>query len=302
MIYAIAIVMAVFMVASFVAIRTALDYLHRPKPVTLNTKLSVFKESQTIDNKVKINGHKFKQNPSIIFEEKCVLNPVDEGNLDDIVELYRSYLNGSITDPDASHAPSEFLNQERNPDYLLYLINQKKSLKKEGLDTSWFRAEIKRVKEDIEYKDITSGFIDTLINSYRFPTELVSCAATEERIENFSEKQWKQLSQKARDYMSSFGSDLICEFFGAINDYDTLISYDALEKFSVWYENCVPVNIIKENLSGTISDDTLLEVVRLVDEDLYEWDEAINKVLYDSIASLSKEELRRKYRAQVERK
>jgi len=295
-------IVLIFMVMSYVAIKTALDFMHRPRPVTLQTDLKVFKESQSVDNKIKKDGSRVKKNETMLFEEKCVRNPVESEDVNEIIEVYSKYLKGEILDPEAEHAPSEFLGEERNPDYELYLLNQKGALEEDGYETPWITSELKRLKECVEYGAIKVGFIETLVGTYRFPVELVPYAVTDDRMESFSEGQWRKLSQAARNYLSEFEEEAVGSFLLSIDDYDKLVDYASMERYASWHDHGVPMTVSKENIMGNISDEVLIDIVRLVDEESYDWKEALEKVLQDNVTLLREEELKRKYKAMVERR
>jgi len=293
---------SIIFIAAFVAIKTALDYLHPQKPVTLKTNLNVFKESYTVDNHIKRNGHKLSKSTTSLFEDKCVINPTDEVELGDIIERYRLVLNGEILDPEGKNAPSEFIGKERNPDYLKYLINQKEALTKRGVPIDWFSSEINRVSNENEYSSIKEGFITTLINEYRFPSELVSFAVIDSRMEDFNEKQWKELAQCAKRYITNFSYEVVSSFLFMVDSFNILVDYEAMEKFNVWLKHDVPFGVILENLTGRITDEEVMKTLRLVDLEAYSWDEAMKEIIEESFALLKEQELRRKYREMVERR
>jgi hypothetical protein len=298
------IIVATFIVAlvaaSFVAIRTALDYAHRPKPTSLDTDLKVFKESQTVDKSVERNGQDVAQSTAMVFENMCVLDPVDSEDLKEVALTYKKYLKGELIDMLGTNAPLEFINGERNPDYKLYLLNQKKALAKKGLAYGWVSEELKRINDDIELKEIATGFLETLMTTYQFPVDLLPYAVNDYRMENFSEKQWSKFAQVAREYTAEFDKEAICAFFLTIEDYSKLVDYSSMERFASWHEHGVPDLINKANIMGGIPDDLLFKIVRLVDEESFEWNEAFKKVLDENIKLLTKEELRKKYRSIVD--
>lgn len=289
---------AVFLLMLYKAVKTALDYMHRPKPVTMHTDLAVFKESQTVDRRIKRSGHKLKQSPTAIFEDMCLVNPVEAVGLENIAEQYGAIIKGEIADLELKHIPSEFIKGERNPDYQRYLVNQ---LKIKG-HNPWVAEELTRLEGALEHEEIEKGFIETLIGTYRLPVETVPFAISEDRMENFTEKEWRGLAHSVRNYVSEFSLEAVCAFLVVIEDYHILVDYDSMEKYANWHYHGVPMSVSKENLVGNIPDETLIEVVGLVDERAYDWGEALQEVLQNNVALLKEEELRNKYREKAERR
>jgi len=285
----------------FIGIRTALDYAHRPKPVTLTTGLADFKESHTIDNKFEREGSALSQNTTLIYERDCVAEPKDSIDLEDIAKEYGRYLRGELLDPEGKHAPSEFIEDERNPDYRIYLDNQMRALAKKGDERChWFKSELERVGEENEYLDIKEQFKETLIKQYRFPEDLVPLALNDTRMEEFTQHQWKNLSSSVRNYLGECDAYTVGMYLILMDDYEHLVSIESFEKFQALQNSGVPFAIAKENILGSITDEQMLEVITLVDSEYLEWKEALFNTLKREVKVLKDNELKRKYRNLVE--
>lgn len=288
--------LSITIVALYIGIRTAFDYVHRPKEATLRTNLKEFKESSTIDNRVKKSGNPTKRPTSIEFEDRCVTNPEDSEDLEYLARKYSDYLYARILDPEAKNAPSEFIEDEFNEDYFKYLKNQKSALQKNGIDVSWFKKEIARVKGNKNYDRVKEGFIDTLTGEYRMPEDLVGYAVTDERMESFSKKDWRNLSRALRSYGKDFREEVIGSFLITFDDLNILTDYDSMEKFNMWYNHGVPEEVIKINIEDNMPDDMVMKMVRLVDEEYYSWTEAMKSTIKDNMQHIKNEKLRAKYR------
>jgi hypothetical protein len=292
----------VALIVLFVGVKTFLDYSHRPKPITMGTDLTEFKETCALDRNVINSGVAIKQSPTTIFEEKCIKDPVEASYLEEIAIQYGDILSGRVLDPNGTRAPSEFLDGNRNPEYLEYLSNQKAAFDKNNMTSGWIDRELLRVGGEVEYAEIKEGFIETLINEYNFPEELISFAVTDERMEKFDESQWKRFAQAMRHAQPEVNIGVLGTYISLMDDFDNLVSYESLEKFCLWWRHDVPLNVCKENIMGNISDETLHEVVRLIDDELYDPEEALVKVLDDNINQLKEDELRKHYHEHARRK
>jgi hypothetical protein len=289
-IFAIVITLIGYIVYS--AVKSVLDRHYAPKDPTLSTPLTEFKESAAIDNRLAISHREVIVNISEAYERMCVLEPMEYKNdpaIPGIIAQYKKLLSGELKDPEGRHVPSEFLLEERNPDYDRYINAQR------GTGNKGLRRESRRLKVAIGEENLRNEFTTQLL-LMKFPALVINSVLSEEKLNSYSSEDWKKLTQRVSQYCEEYSAEAVAEFLETFHDLNVLLDPEKLLSFVTFRKYSVPVNIVSEIIYGRISVEQAARILKLGVDDSYTWEEAVEEVLQEDADKNAEKELRTQYR------
>jgi len=278
-------------------VRKLVSKLYAPKKVSMDTPLSNLKGSLDADLTIK-RGTEDTDNIAYMYEQMCALHPLryeNDPRVPVVLERYRKIVSGEEPDREGRHVPSEKLDGGANPDYLRYLINQRKVLG----EPDWLMKEIKRTEEVVELDDIRSDYLVAMLDM-GIPAEIAVGMIRDDRLDTFEPEDWQTFMRKVKGYVSRYPADVVYNFVANISDKETLFDEDKLDTFAVYQEHDAPISMSLEIVQGRITTDQAEKITRLVVEEDYPWDEAMEEVLQETINESKAEELRERYRDSVQ--
>jgi hypothetical protein len=270
----------------------------RDKDATLGTPLTAFRESDKYDTLINGASRNVVVSISQLFEKMCIIDPCayeNDSNITTVIKNYKDLLKGRILDPEAKHAPSEYLEGISNNDYAIYLKAQVRALSKVGKDVSWFKDELKRFamceKEELFAADFMISLMDM-----GAPENLLSSLVNDNRMENFSPEDWKELVAKINEYAKQYPSIDISYFLELVGDKAILLDGDKMESFhqlrDLGIDNELAVAYIRKDMSS----EDLAEVSDMVNRYGMNCEEALEKLVTSKKSNLKKETLKRSYK------
>lgn len=268
----------------------------------LRTPLNVYSGSFALDRM--FTTHKDPdESVAMRYERKCILEPLThkgDTHIPALIEDYRKIIKGRTLDPKAENIPSERINGELNPDYRTYLSAQRKALAAAGYDTAWFDREYERISKVNKIETINQQFTQKLIE-LGMPIELMPCAYNTYRIENWKAADWKRLIKliKNEAELGELSREAIAAFILHNEDKDILFNREKLEAFSLYFEENVPIPLINMYIQDKVTEENMYDIINLVQEDGYDWSEAIKDVLKEEIERNEEYELREAYQIAV---
>jgi len=272
-------------------------FLNRKKPVSFKTDEGDFTVSSGVDNLFKKNKIE-ETNPTILYEELCVRNPGDhkkDPRIPSVISQYNDIIHGKTPDPEGQYAPSEKIDGELNADYITYLKNQKKALKAKGDNVEWIKNELARLQKIDRADTAVRGFFSQLIDM-GMPPVLFTMVVTEERMESYSPKDWKEMISHINEYLEN---DCAIQNIGAFllyyDDPDIIYNHSKMYQFDMLLKHGIPVPLAKMVIEDQIHIDTMIEVITKVQERGYDWDEAMEETFSDLLENQERQEFREMY-------
>ena len=289
-------------IAIYKVVKTfVINPIMRDKDATLYTPLNAFRESNKYDTIIKDASKNAPASISQLYEEMCINNPCayeDDPNLSKVISDYKNLLKGKILDPEAKHAPSEYLEGISNNDYAIYLKSQIRVLGKVGKDVIWFKEELKRFakceKEELYEADFMINF-----STMGAPESILSSLVSENRMETFSPDDWKELVAKVKEYAKLYSSVDISYFLELINDKAILLDEAKMEAFHQLRELNIDEELAAAYIRRDLSSDDFAEVSDIMERYAMTCEEALEKVLSSKKSASKKEALKRSYKDQV---
>jgi len=268
----------------------------------LNTPLNVYSGSFSLDQM--FTTHKDpEESVAMSYERMCILEPLahrGDTRIPAIIDDYRKIIKGRTLDPKAENIPSERIKGELNPDYRAYLSAQRKALSIAGYNTSWFDKEYERISKVNKIEVINQKFTEKLIE-LGMPIELLPCAYNTFRVENWRGADWKRLIKLIRDEseLGEVSIEAIAAFILHNEDKGILFNREKLEAFSLYFEENVPIPLINMYVQDKVTEENMYDIINLVQDDGYDWSEAIKDVLKEEIERNEEYELREAYQIAV---
>jgi hypothetical protein len=281
----------------YLAIRPLIDRVYAAKSTDLNTPLEAFKESSATDSLLNRRGLKVVQNISARYEQMCVIDPLkwkDDSELPRVIAQYRDLLTGKLRDHDGTHMPSEFINGLRNPDYETYIEVQKKVLGK----TSKLTHESRRLKAAIGEDELRADFVVSLLDA-GLPADVLNAVVVDEKMNTYTADQWKQFIRTIKSYLDLFPGNLVSEFLEQTHDLKVLLDVQKMETFWTFRKYGAPLKMVNELVANRVTIDQAIRITKLVYEERYDWEDAIEEILEADVAEATADTLRTKYRAQL---
>jgi hypothetical protein len=298
------IIAAIFVFACWgvlILIKLFLRIAERKSPLSFDTDSSKFSVSSGIDSMLKKKDID-ETNPTILYEELCIKNPLDHINdprIPEVISKYRDIIKGLTPDPMGQYAPSEKIEGQTNEDYIVYLKNQKKNLTKQGINVEWMKNELARMKNLDKANQAVSGFFSTLIDM-GLPAILFPIVVTEERMETYKPTDWKKLIKAIEEYIAN---DCALQNIGVFllhyNDEDIIYSSDKMYQFDMLLKHDVPIPLAKMVVEDKIDIGTMVDVINKVQHAGYTWDEAIQETFILMLEDQERQQLRDEYRKAV---
>lgn len=279
----------------------AIERTTSDKPVTRSTSLSTFSASHGIDAAIGAGTSTITESISQRYERMCfheIAKYQGSSELPEVLDQYRKLLHGEILDPMGEHIPSELLENDPNPDYETYLKAQKKVLKARGYDISWIQRELSRIK-NVKKEDKVQKEYCMHIISLGIPAVALPFVMTDYRMENYSPDQWRDLADQFKKYMREYEVQVIGTFLLHIEDPKSFADSEKMARFSMLYEEGVPIKIAIDNVMDRLCDEAMAHLIQLVQVWNYSWDEAYNEVSTIVDTSETKQDLRAKYRSAI---
>ena len=278
----------------FKAVSRVTDKLTAPKPVKQDTPLQELKGSHAVDMILKGPD---TGNVAALYEKMCVLEPVlykDVPRLPSVIAKYRKIINGEVTDRSRKHVPSDILEGSVNPDYLTYLTNQARALG----NPKWINEELHRVERMQETQDLRAEY-GKVLQELGMPEVLISSVLTAERLESYTADDWRKLASFCKDQSQEYTPETLIAFLGTFLEKEIALDAKALEIYAVLTENGVPEKVTKDIVRGKVSIEQAQRILALVNEEGFEWDEAVDQVIEEETAVLEHTVLRERYRSLV---
>lgn len=294
-------VIVIFVIISWVIAKAILKFLNRERPVDLDTPLYACANSYAADKALASSFLQEKESISSLYERKCIKEPVryeHDPDMPRIVDTYKDLLQGRILDPEAQHAPSERLEGKVNNDYLTYLRNQRRCLKKSGIDNSWFQQEIKRINRVLEEDNIRGQFFAELLG-LGIPADFIPFLVQDDKIEEYTPEEWRRIAESLKLYLKDFKDDVVMEFFYRFSNVEILTDYDKMEAYAQLSDINMSKEIIWDYMEGAIEESDVMDIIRLHEYEEYSWKEAKDKVITQNYNKTKSEALRSKYRKVV---
>lgn len=295
---------AVFVLACWgvlTIIRLILRVADRKTPVSFNTKSTKFSVSSGIDSIFKGNDIE-ETNPTILYEELCIKNPlghVNDPRIPDVISKYRDIIQGVTLDPMGKYAPSEKIGRQTNDDYIVYLKNQKKALSKQGMNAEWMKNELGRMKNLDKANQAVSGFF-SMLTEMGMPPVLFPIIVTEERMESYKPTDWKKLIKAIDEYSANdCALQNIGVFFLHYNDENIIYNPEKMYQFDMLLKHEVPIPLAKMVVEDKIDVGTMIEIINKVQHIGYTWEEAIQETLLNILEDQERQELIDTYRKAV---
>jgi hypothetical protein len=292
-IFAIVSVLIVFMVS--LQIKRIMDKKFALKTPTLTTPLSEFRESNATDTRFKTSNIRYISNISEKFERMCILDPlsyVDDPETQSVVEQYGKLLRGELKDPEGRHMPSEFLQGTRNPDYEIYIKNQRKVLGNVA------RRESYRIAKVNEEDALRSELINKLA-ALNFPEEVLLAVLDDSKLNTYTANDWRKLATCVKDYLQSYSAETVSAFLSLFVEPAILCDAEKMEVFSVFHQYSAPMPIVAEIIRGRVTMDQGIRITKLVVNNEYDWAEAMQEVLEEDLEKATEDDLRTAYRQQL---
>jgi len=299
-----AIIISVLLILLVRVISFLVKKISKEKVRDLSTPLNVYSGSYALDRM--FTTHKDpEESVAMRYERMCILEPLaykSDPIIPALIEDYRKIISGRTLDPKAESIPSERINGELNPDYRRYLSSQRKALAAGGYDTSWFDREHERVTKVNKIENINQKFTQKLIE-LGMPIVLLPFAYNDFRVENWNATDWKKLIKLIKEEMEL--GEISLEAIGAFilhnEDKVILFNRDKLEAFNLFLNENVPIPLINMYIQDKITEYNMYDIINLVQDDGYDWHEAINEVLKEELKMNEEYELREKYQIAVRR-
>lgn len=284
-------------------IRLLLKLADRKSPVSFNTESTKFSVSSGIDSIFK-EKKMDESNPTILYEELCIRNPIDHINdprIPNVISQYREIINGSKLDPLGKYAPSEKINGETNEDYVLYLKNQKRALSKQGTDTTWIKKELGRIRNLEKANEAVSGFFETLTDMGLSPV-LFPMIVTEERMEKYKPSDWKDLIKATDEYCANdCALQNIGLFFLHYNDEEIIYNAEKMYVFDMLLKHDLPIPLAKMVVENKVNVEKAIEIIEKVQQLGYSWGEAIQETMLDLMEEQEKQSLIESYKKELKK-
>ena len=286
-------------VASFVSSK-----LFKKKVRDLSTPLNIYSGSYALDKMLQTNNN-IEESVAILYERMCIYEPLKykgDKRISAIIDQYRNYVKGNILDPKAENIPSERINDELNPDYKAYLTAQRKALAAVGADVTWFDKEHQRITKVKSIENITDKFTQGLVQM-GMPIELLPCAYSDYRVENWKAADWKRLIKFIREEieLGEVSPEALGAFILHNDNKDILFNREKLIQFHMYLEENVPIPLLNLLTQEKIDEEDMYEIIQLVQEDEYEWSEAIKDVLKEKVDRIEACDLREVYQLAVQK-
>lgn len=295
---------AVFVFACWgilVLIKLILRIAERKSPLSFDTDSSKFSVSSGIDSMLKKKNIE-ESNPTILYEELCIKNPLDHINdprIPEVITKYSDIIKGVTLDPVGKYAPSEKIDGQTNEDYIVYLKNQKRALAKQGMNVEWMKNELARMKNLDKANQAVSGFFSMLIDM-GLPAILFPIVVTEERMETYKPTDWKKLIKAIEEYVTNdCALQNIGVYFLHYNDEKIIYNSEKMYQFDMLLKHNVPIPLAKMVVEDKIDIGTMIDVINKVQHAGYTWDEAIQETFTLMLEDQERQELRNAYRKAV---
>jgi len=232
-----------------------------------------------------------------LYERMCILEPSkweSDPRIDGVVKAYKDIVSGKVADPDGRNVPSSEILGSPNPDYALYLKNQRKILGQvKGLKTA-LKWSVKAQKEE----EIRGGFADALLNM-GMSERLVPYAVTDERLDTYDDAQWKAVVKAMRIVSEKYSEDLAVDMLVQFVEPEILCSAEAAETFDALCREDIPFEVSTDVVRGKITVEQAEQAAGLVEDWGYEWKDAVAEVLEKNDRELNDAALRHMYAKRV---
>ena len=239
-------------------------------------------------------GAEAQESVTRMYEKMCVLEPAKwagDQRIPGIIEQYSSILKGRIADPEGLNVPSSRLLGRVNPDYEKYLKGQRKH-------TNGFKEALSYARHAQREEDLRAGFQETLI-SMGMPEVLSGMAASDARIETYTEEDWHDVISACKRISEEYGEDVAMDMLSLFESAEVLCSEEAVETYYALRQRDVPLNVASDVVCGILSVEQAERAALLVEGHLFGWQEAVNEVLSSDRAENEDERLRTEYRTKV---
>jgi hypothetical protein len=231
------------------------------------------------------------------YETMCVLHPEEyEGDphITKILEDYRKLLRGEILDEPMENAPSEILEDILNKDYLTYLKNQTKALKKAGKPSERMEQEYKRVKRAHKENDLLTDFRLALLDQ-DLPVQYLISATSHGRIQTYRKEDWEDLVKAVTDYDATYGYPCVALFLEKVEDKESLLDESKMEAFAKLIGLGVDSFMAASFVQDKMTEEDLQKVVEIMEARELSGNAALSLVLQEKKKELKKETLREQY-------
>jgi hypothetical protein len=276
----------------FCKVKKVLDKRFALKAPIATTPLPEFRESHATDSRFIAKAISTIENISERFERMCVLDHFaykDDPSIPTVIDQYRKLLRGEIKDPEGRHMPSEILNGNRNPDYDKYIAAQKSVMGKTGCRES---IRLKRINQEDELR---VSFVTKLLEM-KFPEAVLGAVLSDNKLNSYTADDWKRLTKTVKGYLEIYPAEIVAQFLSYFDELSILCDSNKIETFSIFYKYDAPMPIVSEIIRERITVDQGLRITKLVINEKYDWDEAMEEVLEEDTQKATEEDLRKQYR------
>lgn len=297
--YVVTIVISVIFLLIYKAIRKAVSKRTALEDTDIDTDLAEFRESHAVATVIKNGSLNLKESIVQRYERMCILEPLANKNNTSIPSLiadYQDIISGRTLDPEGLNIPSEVLLGRPNPDYKRYLANQAMATRAASLtDTAdTLSKENSRVVRLGKEESTKNQFYAYLVEQ-GIPLLIVVSALTDEKLNTYSADDWRSFCKSVKGYLALAPRDTVQKFVTIFDDKNIVLDLKKFENFVVFDQYEVPDPILVELIKDRISPEQAIRIISLVQEDDYEWDEAMTEVLADDINRVEEDKLRKQY-------
>lgn len=230
-----------------------------------------------------------------LYEKMCVLEPskwMGDSRIPGIVKKYKAIVSGREQDPEGRNVPSPEILGRPNPDYQRYLKNQRACI------ADGYKTAIKAARKAVREQEIREGF-DEVLRKMGLPEGLIPWAITDERLDSYSEEQWRAVVKAMRAVSEKYGEELAKDMLMNFPEAEVLCSDEAAENFDALCQRDVPYNVSCSVVRGNMTMDQAERAASMVEEWDYGWDDAVTEVVTQDATKSVDAELRSIYTRQV---
>jgi len=263
----------------------------RGRDPRLSDELSEYDGAHGADQ---VLGLEVEQGVARLYEQMCVLEPskwAGDKRIPGIIKRYSDIVSGREADPQGYNVPSTRLLGRVNPDYEKYLKSQRKH-------TESTKEALAHARHGQREQDLRDGFHETLL-SMGMPEALVEVAATDARIESYTQEQWQDVIAASKRTSEEYGEDVALDMLALFEGVEVLCSEEAAETYDALRKQGVPVDVSRDVVRGVLTIEQAERASDLVEGHMFGWQEAVKTVVSHDSKCDDDELLRTQYRAKV---